>query len=70
MGEMIDATHTGTPTANETLLEKLTEIDGIQAEIAQLEREIAVARGLPVCSVCGNVGEKGDLFCRECGHQI
>ena len=70
VGEMIYATHTGSPTDSDILLAKLQEIDALHAEITCLEREIAVAKGLPVCGACGNVGVKGDLFCRECGRQL
>lgn len=70
VGEMIYATHTGNPTDSDTLLAKLREIDELHAEIAGLEREIAAAKGLPVCGACGNIGVKGDLFCRECGSKI
>jgi len=41
VGEMIYATHTGTPTESEVLLAKLQEIDALRAQIGQLEQEIA-----------------------------
>ena len=69
-GEMIYATHTGNPTDSEVLLAKLREIDELYARIAQLKREIAVAKRIPVCGVCGRVGEKGDLYCRDCGCRL
>ena len=56
VGEMIYATHTGTPTKSEVLLAKL--------------REIARAKRIPVCDVCGSIGEKGDLYCRDCGQPL
>ena len=70
VGEMIYATHTGKPTDSEVLLEKLREIDELYQQIARLKVEIATAKGLPVCSTCGNVGVKGDIYCRECGRQL
>ena len=39
VGEMLYATHTGTPTDSEILQAKLEEIDGLKAEIAALEPE-------------------------------
>ena len=70
VGEMIYATHTGTPTDSDVLLEKLREIDDLHAQIAQVKREIAAAKRIPVCGVCGRVGEKGDRYCRDCGCRL
>ena len=70
VGEMIYATHTGSPTDSDVLLAKLQEIDVLCHEIDALKREAAVYKGIPVCSVCGCVGEKGDLYCRDCGRQL
>ena len=70
VGEMIYATHTGTPTKSEVLLAKLREIDALYDEMNVLKREIARARRIPVCDVCGRIGEKGDLYCRDCGQPL
>lgn len=70
VGEMIYATHTGNPTDSDVLLVKLQEIDALYNEIDALRREAARAKGLPVCGVCGSVGQKGDLYCRDCGRQL
>ena len=70
VGGMIYATHTGNPTDSEVLLAKLREIDELQAELTALKRENALAKNLPVCGVCGRIGEKGDLYCRDCGQPL
>ena len=70
VGEMIYATHTGTPTKSEVLLAKLKEIDALYDEMDVLKREIARAKRIPVCDVCGSIGEKGDLYCRDCGQPL
>lgn len=70
VGEMIYATHTGTPTESETLLSKLREIDGLHGQIASLEAEIARLQGGTVCPVCGAPAKPGDGFCRECGGKL
>ena len=69
-GEMIYATHTGTPTDSDVLLAKLREIDDLYDQIAQVKREIAAAKRIPVCGICGSVGERGDRYCRDCGCRL
>ena len=70
VGEMIYATHTGNPTESEVLLAKLREIDAIYDEIDALKREAACVKGIPVCGTCGRVGEKTDVYCRDCGRRL
>jgi len=69
LGEMLYATHTGTPTDSEELLAKMQEIDALNEEIdrleAQLGREIVL-----VCSTCGAVVQEEDIFCRSCGDKL
>ena len=67
IGELLYATHTGTPTDSEVLQEKLRKIDA-------LKTEIAVLKGGPdrpvVCAVCGTQSRPGDVFCRFCGGKL
>lgn len=69
VGELVYATHTGSPTDSEVLLEKLLEIDGICAEMAALKAERGETERA-VCAVCGKAAKAGDRFCRECGSAL
>ena len=69
-GRMVYATHTGALTDSEVLMEKLREIDGLLEEIAALREELGCGPEAPVCPVCGNEGEDGDQFCRDCGGKL
>lgn len=69
VGELLYATHTGSPTDSEVLQEKLEEIDALKAELAEvnsrLGRETAKA-----CPACGVESRPGDAFCRNCGGKL
>ena len=70
VGELLYATHTGAPTESEVLLEKLQEIDGLKAEIAQLQSEIRKEESAHTCPTCGAFVKEGDAFCGACGGQL
>jgi hypothetical protein len=70
VGEMLYATHTGTPTDSEILLAKLREIDETKAEIRDLEAQLGKETPPQTCPTCGAVNQDGDQFCRECGGKL
>ena len=70
VGEMLYATHTGTPTDSDILQAKLEEIDGLKTQIAELEAQIGKEREAHTCATCGAATRDGDDFCRECGGKL
>jgi hypothetical protein len=70
VGEMLYATHTGTPTDSEILLAKLREIDTLKAEIQNLETQLGKDTEPQICPTCGAAYQDGDQFCRECGGKL
>jgi len=70
VGEMVYATHTGDPTSSDELLEKLREIDALNAQIDALNAELRAQRGTAVCPICGAAAKTGDIFCRSCGARL
>ena len=70
VGEMMYATHTGTPTESDELLEKLKHIDGLKAEIAQANEALGREPEPPACPTCGAEVQEGDHFCRTCGGKL
>lgn len=70
VGEMVYATHTGTPTESETLLARLQEIDELKARLAGINELLGRTPEPDVCSTCGAPVREGDAFCRECGEKL
>lgn len=70
VGRMLYATHTGTPTESEALIEKLQEIDGLNQELEILRGGIAKEPPAPTCPTCCAPIREGDEFCRECGGKL
>ena len=70
IGEMLYATHTGTPTDSEALLSKLQEIDRLRADIAALQAPASAPRPAGACPTCRAPVYEGDVFCRECGGKL
>ena len=70
VGEILYATHTGTPSDSEVLLAKLQEIDALKAEIAELQAQIRKEEETHTCAVCGSVIRESDVFCGACGEKL
>jgi len=70
VGELLYATHTGTPTASDILQAKLEEIDALKARIRELEDEIRREAQAHTCPTCGAAVREGDVFCGACGDAL
>ena len=69
-GEMVYATHTGSPTESQELLSKLQEIDALKARLADINDALGRQPQFPVCPTCGAAVRESDVFCRECGGKL
>jgi len=68
-GEIVYATHTGSPTDSQELLEKLREIDALKARLAELNEALGLTEE-DACPACGAAVREGDRFCRVCGKKL
>lgn len=69
VGELLYATHTGSPTDSEVLQAKLEEIDALKAELAEVNSRLG-RETAKVCPACGAESRPGDAFCRNCGGKL
>ena len=67
LGELLYATHTGTPTDSEALLAKMEEIDRLKARVRELEGDPVVHL---LCPRCGREVRPDDVYCRDCGEKL
>ena len=70
LGQLLYATHTGTPTESEVMIAKLEEIDQLNEELNVLKGGIAKEPPAPTCPTCCAQIQEGDEFCRECGGKL
>ena len=67
LGELLYATHTGTPTDSELLMENMREIDELKARLRELEGEPIIHL---ICPRCGHEVQPEDVYCRDCGEKL
>ena len=67
LGALLYATHTGSPTDSDVLLEKMTEIDGLRARLRALEGEPVIHL---LCPCCGREVSREDVYCPDCGEKL
>lgn len=67
LGELLYATHTGTPTDSDLLLKKMEEIDSIRERLRVLEGDPVLHL---LCPRCGREVRPDDVYCGDCGEKL
>ena len=70
VGELLYATHTGSPTDSDVLQKKLEKIDALKAELEEVNGRLGRETEGKTCPACGARSRPGDLFCRSCGGRL
>ena len=52
---------------NEQFKSVFDEVKSKEEKIAELKQQLSVLEGATVCSVCGEIVQKGELACPKCG---
>ena len=66
IGELVYATHCGTPSDSDEMQKILEYLDDLHDEVEAHEREIKLIRGSCLCEVCGAENTAATV-CRSCG---
>ena len=70
IGELVYATHRGTPSDSEHLQKILEYVDDLEDEIEGHEQQIKLLLGIVPCPVCGEDVTEGDVYCQKCGQPL
>ena len=70
IGELIYATHRGTPSDSAHLQKILEYVDDLEDEIEGHEQQIKLLLGIVPCPVCGEDIAQGDVYCQKCGQPL
>ena len=69
-GELVYATHKGTPSDSEALQTILERLDALNRDLSDAEREQKILKGALFCDVCGAENAATNVYCQECGQPL
>lgn len=70
VGEMVYATHRGTPSDSQVMAQILEYVDSLYEDQETYRRQLKVLQGARFCPDCGAENEKDSAFCAQCGHPL
>ena len=70
IGELVYATHRGTPSDSDHLQKILEYVDDLEDEIEGHEQQIKLLLGIIPCPVCGEDVAEDDVYCQKCGQPL
>ena len=70
IGEMVYATHQGTPSNSDEMQKILEYVDDLHDEIAGHEQQLKALSGIIPCPMCGEDVRKDDVYCSSCGQPL
>ena len=70
VGELIYATHRGSPSNSDDVQEILEYVDGLYEELEGHQQELKRLRGMLLCAACGAENDGVNLYCHNCGQPL
>lgn len=70
VGEMVYATHQGTPSDSQVMAQILEYVDSLYEDQETYRRQLKALQGARFCPDCGAENEKDSAFCAQCGHPL
>ena len=70
VGELIYATHRGTPSDSDDVQEVREYVDGLYEELEGHQRQLKLLQGDLLCAACGAENEGGNVYCHNCGQPL
>ena len=70
LGELLYATHKGTPSGSSYIQEVLEYVDNLQDQRRGLLRHMKLLRGILLCPQCECENDISNDYCQDCGHRL
>ena len=70
IGELVYATHQGTPSPSDEMQKILDYVDDLYEEIEGHEQELKRMRGIRFCSACSAENPAANVYCQDCGQPL
>lgn len=70
VGELVYATHRGTPSDSQDIQEILEYVDSLREELEAYQRELRTMAGERFCPACGEANDGANVFCHNCGQPL
>lgn len=70
IGELVYATHRGTPSDSDELQKILEYVDDLRDELEGHEQQLKLISGVIPCPVCGGDVREDDVYCQQCGQPL
>ena len=69
-GELVYATHKGSPSDSDALQAILERLDALYRDLDDAQRELKILKGMVFCDACGAENAATNVYCQECGQPL
>lgn len=70
IGELVYATHRGTPSDSDEMQKILSYVDDLRDQLEGHEQQLRLLLGICCCPVCGEDVTEDDVYCQKCGQPL